>query len=195
MCCEPIWTALGQTYWVVMKVVVSYPNMSWFVQHSALIPKHQHQDEHRLSQWKSSALWNKCWVELQGSKRKNNIPSQLAQDAGSSMLHVWIRGLSETFHHHPFVSQPCRTLGPSRGSWLWYDFQYNVRSSRLQHICVFSHQCEIVQYDGRLMLKQDWYYDLGESFFLPMFQNFYTIFLIFTEQIDALWEYCITDLY
>lgn len=31
--------------------------MSWFLQHSASTPKHQHQDEHRLSHRKSSALW------------------------------------------------------------------------------------------------------------------------------------------
>lgn len=112
----------------------------------------------------------KCWVEMWGGG--GYFPLQLAQDAGSSMSYMWIQGISETFHHRPFVSQPCRTLGPSRGSWRWKDFQYSVRSSRLQHICVFSHQCEIVQYDGCLMLKQDWYYDLGRIFSYKCFKTF-----------------------
>lgn len=58
MCFEPIWTASGQTYWVVMEVVgITYPTFPGFLQCSASIPKHQHQDEHRLSNRKSSALW------------------------------------------------------------------------------------------------------------------------------------------
>lgn len=170
-----MWTATGQTHWVVMEVLVSYKVMSWFLQHSALIPKHQHRDKHRLSHRKSSAL-GKCWVEMWGGWRwgdtNPHLLFQLAQDAGSSMSYMWIRGVSETFHHRPFVSQPCRTLGPSRGSWRWYDFHFSVRSSRLQHICVFSHQCEIVQYDGCLMLKQDWYYDLGRIFSYQCFKTF-----------------------
>lgn len=138
-------------------------NISWFLQHSALIPKHQHQVEHRLLHRKSSALWEKQWVE--NTRRRRTLhSSQMAQDAGSSMSYMRIQGVGKTFHHRPFVSQPCRTLGPSRGSWRRLDFLFGVRSSRLQHICVFSHQCVIVQYDGRLMLKQDWYYDLGRIF-------------------------------
>lgn len=110
------------------------------------------------------------------------------------VVHVDLR-VGEAFHHRPFVSQPCRTLGLSRGSRCWFDFQHGIGSSRLQHICVFSHQCVLVQYDGCLMLKQDRYYDLGRIFFLPMVSIFYTIFLTCAEQLDALREYSMTNLY
>lgn len=101
------------------------------------------------------------------------------------VVHVDLRG-RRTFHHRPFVSQPCRTLGLSRGSLCRFYFQHGIGSSRLQHICVFNHQCVIVQYDGCLMLKQDRYYDLGRILFLPMVSIFYTIFLTCAEHIDAL---------
>lgn len=132
------------------------------VQHTCpTIPKHQHRDGHRLSQWKSSAPWTKE-ERLRGRKRG-------IAGARRRLFRV-VR--VETFHHRPFVSQPCRTFGPSWGSCRWYGFQCSVRSSRLQHICVFSHQCEIVQYDGRLMLKQDWY-DLGEFFLTDVINLLY----------------------
>lgn len=68
-------------------------NMSWFLRHLALLPKHQHQDEHRLLTGKSSALWENCWIgkyEMLGRNCFPTPPSQLAQDAGSSMLYMWI---------------------------------------------------------------------------------------------------------
>lgn len=135
-----------------------------------LLPKHQHQDEHRLLHRKSSALWEekkkKCWMGQDEALGRNRPPFS----AGTRcrlfhVVHVDLR-VGEAFHHRPFVSQPCRTLGLSRGSRCWFDFQHGIGSSRLQHICVFSHQCVLVQYDGCLMLKQDRYYDIRQNFFL-----------------------------
>lgn len=79
--------------------------------------------------------------------------SQLAQDAGSSMSYMRIRGVSA----RPFIIALLflSLAGLLEQAEAPGGFQFSVRSSRLQHICVFSHQCEIVQYDGRLMLKQD----------------------------------------
>lgn len=187
MCCEPVRTASGQTCWVVMEVT------SWFLRMFDLLPKHQHQDEHRLLHRKSSALWGKkCWMGQDGEE-----PPPFSAGTRCRLFHVVHVDLrvGEAFHHRPFVSQPCRTLGLSRGSRCWFDFQHGIGSSRLQHICVFSHQCVLVQYDGCLMLKQDRYYDLGRIFFLPMVSIFYTIFLTCAEQIDALCEYSMTNLY
>lgn len=169
-------------------------NVSWFLRHIALLPKHQHQDEHRLLHRKSSALWEKCWMGKYEASGRNRPLSAGTRCRLFHVVHVDL-GVGKTFHHRPFVSQPCRTLGLSRGSRCWFDFQHGIGSSRLQHICVFSHQCVIVQYDGCLMLKQDRYYDLGRIFFLPMVSIFYTIFLICAEHIDALWEYSMTNLY
>lgn len=124
--------------------------ISWFLQYSALIPKHQHRNEHGLSHGKSSALLGICWID------------NWHKDAGSSMSYMRIL---KAFSSSPvFVSQPCRTHGLSR--------DFNT-------ICVFSHQCVTVQYDGRLMLKQWLILWSRQSFFLPVFPNFFTIFHIY----------------
>lgn len=66
-------------------------NMSWFLPHLALLPKHQHQDEHGLLTGKSSALWENCWMgKIRDVGEELPPPSRLAQDAGSSMLYMWI---------------------------------------------------------------------------------------------------------
>lgn len=181
MCCEPIRTASGQTHWVVMEVQVSYI-VSWFLQHSASIPKHQHRDEHRLShrkeqctlgkktkRWVVSEEVEECFVFFHPSL------SQLAQDAGSSMSYMRIRGVSETFHHRPFVSQPCRTLGASRGSWRLPVQRQVLETST--HLCFQPSVWNsaiwwALDAQARLII---WF---RQNFFLPMFQNFYTIFLI-----------------
>lgn len=128
---------------------------------------------------KKKAGWN-TWGGARAPQPVHLFPSpfpsllpQLAQDAGSSMSYMWIQEVSETFHHRPFCfsalqdSWTEQRLPASRRG-----FQLSAGSSRLQHICVFSHQCEIVQYDGRLMLKQDWYYDLGRIFSYQCFKTF-----------------------
>lgn len=131
---------------------------------------------------KSSALWEKkkkrwvvseeveeCFVFFHPSL------SQLAQDAGSSMSYMRIRGVSETFHHRPFVSQPCRTLGASRGSWRLPVQRQVLETST--HLCFQPSVWNsaiwwALDAQARLII---WF---RQNFFLPMFQNFYTIFLI-----------------
>lgn len=152
MCCEPIWTASGQTCWVVMEVtcpgfygiLLCYqtPAPGWT---------------------RTLAREEQCTLGKLLDEKIRDVGEELPPplSAGTRcrlfhVVHVDLRG-RKTFHHRPFVSQPCRTLGLSRGSRCWFDFQHGVGSSRLQHICVFSHQCVIVQYDGCLMLKQDRY--------------------------------------
>lgn len=59
MCWEPIWTALGQTRRVMVMEVVGTCHMV-LVSPANQYPKHQ--DEHKLSHSKSSALWeNARW--------------------------------------------------------------------------------------------------------------------------------------
>lgn len=155
MCCEPIWTALGKTYWVLMEVAVVV--VSYFL----VSPAFCFDTKTPAPRWTQTLTREEqCTLEIARWKCEE-VGDTTPLSAGTRcrlfhVVHVDSR-VSETFHHRPFVSQPCRTLGPSWGSWRWCDFQCSARSSRLQHICVFSHQCEIVQYDGCLMLKQDWY--------------------------------------
>lgn len=104
-----------------------------------------------------------CWVEIWGSVGAHLPPrSQLAQDAGSSMS-------ARPFHHRPFVSQPCRTLGASRGSWRWFDFQHQRRVLKTStHLCFQPSVCKTAIWwaldaQARLIL---W---VRQNFFLPMF--------------------------
>lgn len=85
MCCEPVRTASGQTYWVVMEVT------SWFLRMFDLLPKHQHQDEHRLLHRKSSALWGK-------------------KNAGWGKMRRW-GGTAPFLGWHKMQALPCRTCG------------------------------------------------------------------------------------
>lgn len=136
---------------------------------------------------------------------------------GEKMLDGAGRGGTTAFlGWHKMQALPCRTCGfkgrrslPSspfcfsalQNSWteqrlsvlIWLPARHRVLQTST-HLC-FSHQCVLVQYDGCLMLKQDRYYDLGRIFFLPMVSIFYTIFLTCAEQIDALCEYSMTNLY
>lgn len=154
MCCEPIWTASGQTCWVVMEVtcpgfygiLLCYLNTSTRMNTDSWPGRAVHSG-------KIAGLENtRCW----GGTASPPPPLSWHKMQALPCCTCGFKG-SETFHHRPFVSQPCRTLGLSGGSRCWFDFQHGVGSSRLQHICVFSHQCVIVQYDGCLMLKQDRY--------------------------------------
>lgn len=169
-------------------------NISWFLQHSALIPKHQHQDEHRLLHRKSSALWGQKM--LCGNMRRWGTPPPL--------------------NWHKMQALPCRTCGfkgsarPFIIALLFLSLaglldrveapDTDLTSIRCQvlktstHLCFQPSVCHsaiwwVLDAQARLIL---WF---RQNFFLPMFQNFYTIFLIFAEHIDALWEYCMTNLY
>lgn len=160
--CNVMWAhtdCIGQTHWVVMEVATS-PGFS------------------------SILLW------YQNTSARMNTDSYTGRAVHSGgkkrCVGIWGGG-----GHHPFsTGTRCRLFHvihvDSRGqqdpssspfcfsalqdSWteqrlltlIWLPF--DVRYSRLQHICVFSHQCVIVQYDGCLMLKQDWYYDFGRIF-------------------------------
>lgn len=153
MCCEPIWTASGQTCWVVMEVtcpgfygiLLCYQNTSTRMITDSWPGRAVHSG--KIAGWENTRRWG-------GTAPPP--PSAGTRCRLFHVVHVDLRG-RESFHHRPFVSQPCRTLGLSGGSRCWFDFQHGVGSSRLQHISVFSHQCVIVQYDGCLMLKQDRY--------------------------------------
>lgn len=170
MCREPIWTASGQTYWVVMEAVVSYPTCPGF---SSILLRYQNTST-RMNTDSHAGRAVHSGETLGGNARRRRGTAPLSWHKMQALpcRTCGFKGSARPFHHRPFVSQPCRTLGTRRGSWRWFDFQCSVRSSRLQHICVFSHQCEIVQYDGRLMLKQDWYYDLGRIFSYQCFKTF-----------------------
>lgn len=117
---EAVWTASGQTHWVVMEVATC-PGFSSFLLWYQNTSTRMNTDSHTGRAVHSGEKKKKKM--LCGNRRRGDTsPFQLAQDAGSSMSYMWIRGVRETFHHHPFVSQPCRALGLSRDSWHWFDF-------------------------------------------------------------------------
>lgn len=89
--------------------------------------------------------------------------STMAQDVGSSMSYMWIQaGRLDLFIIAPFCFSALqdswserRLLAGGSTSTSQSGEGGGGGTLRLQHICVCSHQCVIVQYDGRLMLKQD----------------------------------------
>lgn len=156
--CIVLWaqrTASEQTYWVVMDVVVvcylSCPGFSGILLACQNTSTRMNTD----SRTGRAVHSGKCWVEWWGgNKEAYRFP--ISADIRCRLFHVVHvdRGLMRSFIVAVLFLSLAGLL--SRGSCHWYDFCC-VRSSKLQHICVFSHQCEIVQYDGRLMLKQDQY--------------------------------------
>lgn len=165
---KAVWTASGQTHWVVMEVATC-PGFS------------------------SIVLW------YQNTSTRMNTDSHTGRAVHSGEKKKMLCGNRRRGGHHPLsAGTRCRLFHvvhvDSRGqrdlssspicfsalqvSWteqrlltlIWLPF--DVRYSRLQHICVFSHQCVIVQYDGCLMLKQDWYYDFGRIFSYQCFKTF-----------------------
>lgn len=138
MCCEPVWTASGQTYGVVMEVtspgfygiLLCYQNTSTRMNTDSCTGR-------------SSALWEKCWMGKPEALSRGGEPPPLGWHKMQALpcCTCGFKGLKKTttttFIIAPFVSQPCRTLGLSRGSRCRFDFQHRTGSSRLQHICVF----------------------------------------------------------
>lgn len=149
-----------------MEVLVKLKSVLVFSGISAMKPKHQHQDEHRLSHRKSSALWGKKtkqnkkhWVEMFGwwgmpppppplslAHKMQALPCRTCGFKGSAgpfiiaLLFLSLAGLSD------------RSEAPGAD-----DVTSNSASGPrdFNTFVFFSHQCEIVQYDGCLMLKQD----------------------------------------
>lgn len=123
----------------------SLTSTSWILQHSCFYTKTPALGwTQTLTQEEQCTLGKTAgWNFEEGAAGAIYIPpSQLAQDAGSSMSYtVGVFGskrVSETFHHRPFVSQPCRTLGANpRLLALKRLPAIGDRSSWLQHILCF----------------------------------------------------------
>lgn len=193
MCCEPVRTASGQTYWVVMEVtspgfygiLLCYWNTSTRMNTDSCTGRAVHSGK---KCWMGKARgvgeeppplgWHKMQAlpcrtcGFKGRKRKKKPFIIALLFLSLAELLDWAEALGADL-----------TSSTAPGPWDFNTFVF------------FSHQCVIVQYDGCLMLKQDRYYDLGRIFFLPMVSIFYTIFLICAEHIDTLWEYSMTNLY
>lgn len=130
---------IGNVLWAHMdcigtNTVSGGSTMSWFLQHSALIPKHQHQDEHRLSHRKSSALWENTWWQYEevGGHRplSNGTRCRLFH-----VLHVDLRGRQD-LSSSPFC------FSALQGSWteqrllalIWLPAQRQVLETST-HLC------------------------------------------------------------
>lgn len=155
MCCEPIRTASGQTCGVV----------TWLANQRFLV------------------------LTVFSFDTKTPAPGPNTDSCTGRAVHS---GWTPGWNWHKMQALPCRTRGlywrsarpfivallflSLAGLLDWTETPGVGGSSRKkklnQHICVFSHQCEIVQYDGCLMLKQDWYYDLGRVFSYRYFHTF-----------------------
>lgn len=149
-----------------MEVVVSYH----LLVSSSILLRYQNTSTRKNtdSQAGRAVHSGKCWIEMWGGGWGHHPP--LTASTRCRLFHVEHvdsrvqKGLSSS----PFCFSALQDFWTEQevpGSEMTSKF--SVRSSKLQHICVFSHQCDIVQYDGRLMLKQDWYnlYIIGRDFF------------------------------
>jgi len=149
-----------------------------------------------------------AWIPVTSTSMNTDSHTGRAVHSGNSWMEMWEGGKNPpSLTWHKMQALPCCTCGIKgsvrpfiiallflslAGLLDWAEAPgAGLTSSaasgpqRLQHICVFNHQCEIVQYDGCLMLKQDWYCDLGRDFSYQCFKIFIPSYL---QSIKMLYE-------
>lgn len=197
MCSELIRTASGQTYWVVMEVAASYLTCPGF---SSILLRYQTPAPgwtQTLTREEQCTLGNAGWKMWGGGWGRNTSPISHSLPLSWHKMQAllcrtyWIPGVSKDLSSSPFC------FSALQDSWteqrllalIWLPAQRQVLKTST-HLCFQPSVWNsaiwwVLDAQARLIL---WF---RQEFFLTNVSKL----LYHLPHIDALWEYCITNLY